>query len=248
MIRGDRFQPGTLIKAAALALATTAGTAHAAIDEELVFRVLLNDREIGIHRFRVAGDAGRRTVETNADFNVTFLAIPVYNYNHDSREIWNDGCLAEINSRTDDNGKAFAVAGRASGGLFEVSANDTQRNLEATCVMNFAYWNRNFLQQTRLLNAQTGEYLPVTIGYEGIEQLSFDGAEVAAERYYLRNPGEGLDMTVWYHETSGAWLSLESRVGRGKVIRYVPAPSLSAQRPADARLAALDGYRHGSQK
>ncbi len=35
--------------------------------EELLFRVLLNDKEIGFHSFKVVAEAERQTVDINAD-------------------------------------------------------------------------------------------------------------------------------------------------------------------------------------
>jgi hypothetical protein len=222
--KNEIFSVGALLKASLCLLAGAAWCApYASTSEELVFRVLLDDKEIGFHSFRLTGDAGKQTVEINADFDVTFFAIPVYSYDHHNREVWNNGCLEEIVSRTDDNGKELKVDGRVNGGFFKVFTKNKQQDLDSKCVMTFAYWNRDFLQQSRLLNAQTGEYLAVTISYEGIEQLRFDDEHVAAARYHLRNPDKELDITVWYHESSGKWLSLESKINGGRVIRYLPA-------------------------
>ncbi len=204
-------------------LCACVGLASASSEEELLFRVLLDDKEIGFHSFRVAEEAGRETIEINADFDVTFLAIPVYSYDHSNREVWNNGCLETIVSSTDDNGDEFSVDGKSQGRFFEVATNRAQRQLDAPCVMTFAYWNRDFLQQSYLLNAQTGEYLPVDIGYEGVEQLRIDDRALDAARYNLSNADEELDITVWYDESSGKWLSLESKVGGGRTIRYLPA-------------------------
>jgi len=200
----------------------TSALASGGSDRELLFRVLLDDKAIGFHSFRVAEQAGRKTIEINADFDVTFFAIPVYSYDHSNREVWNDGCLETIVSSTDDNGEEYSVAGEVQGGFFKVAIGSNQKELDSECVMTFAYWNRDFLQQSYLLNAQTGEYLPVDIDYEGVEQLQIDDQSVEAARYNLRNSDEQLDITVWYGEANGDWLSLESEVSGGRTLRYLP--------------------------
>ena len=86
--------------------------------------------------------------------------------------------------------------------------------------MTFAYWNRDFLDQAKLLNSQTGEYLPVEIE-PPVKRITLGTEEVAAERYNLRNGDQEIDISIWYHAISGRWLSLESRVD-GRVIRYLP--------------------------
>lgn len=199
-----------------------AGCNAAFASEEFRFRVLLDDDEIGFHSFRVANEGNRQTVDISADFDVTFLAIPVYSYEHRNREVYSKGCLDEIVSSTDDNGDRFAVNGTSEGDVFSLTTQDSQRQIEVPCVMSFAYWNTDFLKQSRLLNSQNGEYLPVSVDYQGMETLQIGKQTVPAKRYSVRNPGKEIDITVWYSEDSGKWLSLESRVSDGKIIRYLP--------------------------
>lgn len=197
--------------------------------EELVFRVLLNDREIGVHTFAVSAGDGKQSVSINADFNVKFLAIPIYSYDHHSNEIWNNGCLESIASVTDDNGNKFYVDGKSNGKHFSVTTKDNSYKLKNNCVMTFAYWDKKFLSQKRLLNAQTGEYLPVEVSFIGTEQLPIGVEKVTAKRYKLRNEEQGVNITVWYDANTNKWLSLESQVDN-RVIRYLPAENNIAAR------------------
>ena len=226
-----------LMKSGLFTLAFTAcGVLHAG--EDLRFRVLLDDKEIGQHNFRVVGHAGNQTIDIQAEFDVTFLAIPVYSYDHDNREVWKEGCLETIVSRTDDNGEAFLVDGEATGEVFSVVTRDQRRQLQSECVMTFAYWNREFLTQSNLLNAQTGEYLAVDIDFEGTEPLRLGESSIQAQRYRVRNRAKELDITVWYQASSGKWLSLESKVGRGKLLRYLPVDSGNYQASEGDRIAS----------
>jgi hypothetical protein len=201
-----------------------AGPAVAATSgqQDFRFRVLLDDDEIGTHHFRINREAGEETVEIDAEFKVKFIGITVYSYVHNNRELWRNGCLQRIESRTDDNGDLFAVDGSNEGNnRFQLATQDGERELAADCVMSFAYWNRDYLGQARLLNAQNGEFLEVDVESGGIERLRLDAREVPAERYRLRNRERDVDITVWYEQQSGEWLFLESRVD-GRVIRYLP--------------------------
>ena len=190
--------------------------------EELVFQVLLNDKDIGQHSFRVETAAGRETVDINAEFDVTFLAIPVYSYDHRNRETWRGGCLETIEAFTDDNGDESRVEGQRRDSGFELAAAGKTIELQSDCVMSFAYWDKRILSQSRLLNSQTGEYLPIEIETVGTEQLQLGNGRVDADRYNLRNRDEDIDISIWYDVESEEWLSLESRVD-GRVIRYLPA-------------------------
>lgn len=212
--------------------------------QEYSFRVLLDDREIGFHRFQVRQSDGRETVDIEAKFKVTFFAIPFYRYDHSNQEIWRDGCLESIRSQTDDNGDKFRVEGQRDTRGFDVLTQSEAYSLERSCVMTFAYWNPDMLEQRALLNAQTGEYLPIEVDYVGDETLELNGEPVPASRYELRNSEQQIDITVWYEAESELWLSLESRVD-GRVIRYLPrsTETVAASAAGTGSSASLDVVR-----
>jgi hypothetical protein len=202
---------------------------------EWLFRVYLNDREIGEHAFRLRQEDGLQRMDIQADFEVKLLFVTAYDYDHDTVEFWNGGCLQEIQAQTDDNGKQYAVAGRDTGPVFELTRNDEQAVLEQPCVKTFAYWDRSILQAERLLNAQTGLFEPVDIEAGGLERIELAGLPVDAERYTIRTP-DG-EIRLWYHAVDGQWLALEAPREKGRVIRYEP---VSVPGVADRRVA-LDG-------
>jgi hypothetical protein len=85
------------------------------------------------------------------------------------------------------------------------------------CVMTFAYWNPEFLKQERLLNPQTGEYLPVKVELLGTDSLEVRGEMVDAKRYKVT--AKDIDLLVWYADDK-EWVALESIAKTGHVIRY----------------------------
>jgi len=205
-----------------LAAACCGAQAAAVPEQRLLFRVLLDDSEIGYHRFHISGQGQQQLIEIDAEFKVKFLGITVYRYEHRNREAWRQGCLDSIASSTVDGGDEFRVEGRRRDDRFPLSTQDGEREIEAGCVMTFAYWDRDFLQQDRLLNAQNGEYLAMEVSDEGVEDMQLNGQPVAASRHRLVNAEKEIDITVWHRQDDGRWLSLESRVD-GRIIRYLPA-------------------------
>lgn len=228
--------------AAGLALALSPGQAS----QEFNFKVLLDDREIGFHRFEVAQNGNRETIDIEANFEVTFFAIPFYRYGHSNQEVWRDGCLESIRSQTDDNGDVFRVEGRRDADGFSVSTQDQAFELDGSCVMTFAYWNAEMLDQQALLNSQTGEYLPIEIDDAGNETLRLQGEPVPARRYRLRNPEHEIDITVWYEQETRRWLSLESRVSGDRVIRYLPT-SVQANTSSETAVSAPERSLNASR-
>ena len=176
--------------------------AASADDARMDFEVLLGGRPVGSHSFEVSRAAdGTGQVRSVAAFDVKLLGIPVYRYRHQASEWWSKGCLARIESSTDDNGRKSRVARSMDG-----------------CVISYAYWDpASLLQQRRLLNPQTGEIDAIRVERLADETLTVRGTAVAAEHYRLH--GDKLVIDLWYSK-QGDWLQLVSTAGANRELRY----------------------------
>lgn len=183
------------------------------------FEVLLDGKKIGYHDFSVSEVDGVQTVTTEARFDVKLLFVNVYRYRHKNTEVWRDNCLTSISADTAANGKDFIVRGRADTENFRMRSGSVNNDLPA-CIMTFAYWNPEFLQADQLLNSQTGEYESVSIEREGEDVLAIKGQDVQAVKYSLSLASGPI--SLWYAADDHRWLSLESIVKGGKVLRYEP--------------------------
>ena len=190
-------------------------TAHTL--KEWQFRVYLDDKPIGYHHFRIADTDQGRQLNSSASFDVTLWKIPLFRYRHENVERWDDSCLSSIESTTDQNGERFELKGTNTERGFQVISNQGDTTLPG-CISTFAYWDKSFLQQGRLLNAQTGEYLEVAVEALGEQLLRIGETSIPAQRYRLS--ADKLDIELWYSHTD-QWLALESTVGNGRVLRYV---------------------------
>jgi len=213
--------------AAVLMALMLAAPAQAYPPREWRFNVLLDDKPIGQHRFILSLEQGRQVLKSEAEFGVKFLGFNAYRYQHQATERWEGGCLKEIEARTNDNGETLALKGRRTHAGFVLDNPQGKAEL-AGCVMSFAYWNPDILGQSRLLNAQNGEYLPVEVKQLGSESLSLGNARVIANRYRLVTPSFSIDL--WYG-TGNQWLALETRTDGGRLLRYeIAEPRLSSAR------------------
>ena len=186
-------------------------------EAEWHFRVYLDDKAIGYHRFHLEHNDSDMKIVTEAQFDVTFLKIPVFRYRHSNVEVWNDRCLESIASSTDENGKQFRVEGAADDAGFRLTTQSGDTTLPA-CVNTFAYWDKAFLQSSQLLNSQTGEYLDVQVSDLGQQLITVRNAEQLASRYRLDTGDAAIDL--WYSER-GQWLALQSTTSSGRLLRYV---------------------------
>ena len=201
---------------AVLLLTGLHGVAQADAVEQWKFQVSLDNSVIGTHEFRLEEEQGAQRLTSEAAFDVRFLFFTAFRYRHENTERWSGGCLQGIQARTVSNGKTQQVSGTREQESFIVKT-DQQQQVLPECVMSFAYWNPRFLQQTRLLNPQTGEYLDVEI-----EELATDTLEVrgvARQASHYRLTAKGVDVELWY-SLDNEWLALQSIAGGDRVIRY----------------------------
>jgi hypothetical protein len=198
------------------AISSWAAASNDSANETLMFDVFLDGKKIGYHRFEIDGPKSSAAVRSEASFDVKVLFVTAFSYRHSAEENWAGGCLSEIEARTDSNGKKLNVVGTRTDDGFVIDTGEREAELPA-CVMSFAYWNPGFLEQPRLLNPQTGEYLEVEVEELGKDLLNVDGRQVPARS--VRLTARQMDITIWYSENS-EWLALESVAKGGRIIRY----------------------------
>ena len=204
---GGRFLSVATLQVVWLGVAGAGGAAWAAEPQRLEFEVLLDAKPIGTHRYEVVtADDGSQTVTSKASFDVKLLGFVVYRYRHQAQERWREGCLANIDSTTDDNGAKVTVSGHASTGGFEVVR--PRPLVRSGCIRGYAYWNPAWLlNQMQLLNPQTGEFDASSMTLVGRESVNRSGASIPANHYRLL--GGKLVIDLWYSD-GGEWLQLES--------------------------------------
>lgn len=204
---------------AGLALAACAAVpGEAPAMREYQFDVLLDDKPIGTHRYRVVpGADGTEQVLSEAEFQVRILGLTVYRYRHRAEESWRDGCLMRLDATTHDNGDVLTVRGAQTDGVFQLQQPRAQRTGQA-CVAAYAYWDLpRLMQQDELLNPQTGKMDKARMDYLGEERLPGTGSSAPARRYRLR--AADLEIHLWY-DADGRWLQLDSTARGDRQLRY----------------------------
>jgi hypothetical protein len=199
------------------------------------FEVYLDDRRIGEHLYEITGAAGEERVRSQASFEFKLLFVTLYRYRHLANERWQKGCLTELTSVTDDNGKSFEIeAGRSDAQLLLTRKTPDRQTLEipSNCPATFAYWDLQRLNVGALINTQTGDLSATRLIREDDEEI--DGQ--VATRYRLEV--EGLSaLRLWYRAGDDAWLRL-STLRDGRLLEYrrveVLPQTAEAIRPAAA--------------
>jgi hypothetical protein len=206
-----------MIRKLAVIACCWAGMAHSS-DMQLDFDVYLDDKPVGVHRVIVDSSAGEKRVQVEAQFDIKFLAFTAYKYRHRADEVWRNGCIVELETRTNDNGKRLTVDAQPGPEGLVVKTMEDSASLDG-CVRTFAYWDPGLLRSQRLLNTQTGVYEPASLQKVDNEPLSFNGREYGTSRYRL-SVNDKADIELWY-APDNSWQALQTTVSGGKVLRYV---------------------------
>lgn len=203
-----RYKPWLIL--ASLVLAMMIGQSAAAGAAGLGFTVLRDGSPFGTHEIAFRQEGEDLHVEIAIDLEVSLAFITLFRYQHRNHEIWRDGRLVSIETRTDDNGTAYSVSGRATEEGFVVDGSDG-RIVAPTDVLPTSYWHPETIDQGKLLDTQRGRLIDVQVTSLGQEPVG--GVETA--RY--RVSGD-LALDLWY-DAEGEWRKL-AFTARGSEVTY----------------------------
>ncbi|HUA54263.1 MAG TPA: DUF6134 family protein [Candidatus Sulfotelmatobacter sp.] len=181
----------------------------------LRFDILRKGAVIGEHVMRFTDDGPRRIVDIEIRIKVTFASIPLFRYEHTSREVWQGGRLVALDTRTDDDGTHYRVAARAEGDHLVVDGRAGHLILPGD-LMPTSYWDRRMMLRSEALDSQRGRVVHLVITPPAPDTVEVDGAPAETARYGVSGD---LDMTLWYLP-DGEWAKLVFEA-KGAPIEYV---------------------------
>jgi len=207
-----------LILAAALPIGAFAGIEGVPQDGALTFTVLRDGSAIGEHKIAFSRSGDDLKVDINTDIKVTLplIGIAVYRFEHEGHEIWRNGHLAALNSKTYDDGTDHVVDAAATGDALAVKSDIVDQTSAAT-IIPASLWNPALMQQTVLLNTLDGHEMAVQIENVGLESVAVKGAEKQAN--HIRVSG-GLERDLWY-TPEGSLVRVRFAAKDGSQIEYV---------------------------
>jgi hypothetical protein len=191
--------------------------AHAE-ESTMTFDVYLDNSQIGFHQVNIERLENEKRVQVEANMSVDILFFTAFSYKHQARERWTQGCIVELETRTNDDGEELAVIGKQTGDGLEVVTNSERKQIDG-CVHTFAYWDVDLLSSDYLLNTQNGKYEQAQLVKLDPLPLEFNGKTYGNQRYRLEI-GEDVAINLWY-SSDNTWQALETKVTGGKTLRYV---------------------------
>ena len=182
--------------------------------EEIAFRVTRDGEPLGRHTLNFRQESDGLHVEIDIALEVKFAFLTLFSYRHHNHEIWRDGRLVALETRTDDDGEMFWVRAQATNdGLRVENANGVYT--APSGIIPTSYWNAATVTQSQLLDTQTGAIRQVQVTPAAEESVILEGRPAMARKY--RMSGD-LEMDLWYSD-SGSWAKLVF-AARGAKVEY----------------------------
>jgi len=162
----------------------------------LEYSVIRDNECIGAEFVEFKADKDKYTVKTRADISlkVLFELITAYRFKHTSEEVWTDGKLISVTSRTDDNGKRKILDVKREGDSLKVSYNGKERELPGDSIPA-SFWHPETHLQTLFLDPVSGKPRRVSIASMGEETINIGSQAIKAQHYSIKGD---IKRELWY--------------------------------------------------
>jgi hypothetical protein len=177
---------GALLAMPLAALADDAG--------EYTFTVLKDGAPVGRHRveFDRAGD--RTEIREESEIEVRLAMIPVYSFEHEARQIWEDGRAVLIDATTNDNGEELQISVRTDGEGYIRTVNGRVDKFDNSMAV-LAFWNKDTLKHHLFFSVVEDKTLQASFEFAGKERITIAGAPLDVDHYRMTGDEE---RELWY--------------------------------------------------
>lgn len=174
----------SLTIAAVILLATPCFAALGDDAGEYTFTVLRDGEPVGRHRFAFEREGDRIEIQEATEIEVTFAAIPLYTFEHQAHQLWQNGRAVRIDATTDDNGEAFDIKVRDTGDGYVRTVNGRIDRFGDSRVV-LAFWNLDTLKHDSFFSVIEDKTLDVSFHDVGAETLTLAGQKLEAQHYRM---------------------------------------------------------------
>ncbi|MDR3535289.1 MAG: DUF6134 family protein [Acetobacteraceae bacterium] len=182
----------------------------------LAFRLIRHGSPIGTHTVTFERSDAALQVRIAVDAQVRFGPIPLYRYVHHAVEVWRDGLLQEVSSRTDRNGTALSMRAQRNANGLAAQGTGTPPYVAPEEALPTTYWNRRMLH-VPLVGIQDATLLHPEVTRRGQDTIrTGSGAPLRVDLWQLSGD---LDLTLLY-DMDGHWAGMRLTVADGSAVTY----------------------------
>jgi Family of unknown function (DUF6134) len=201
----------------AVALVGTVASTAALPDDagEYTFTVLKDGAPVGQHRVAFDREGNRIEIREETAIEVRFATIPLYTFEYEGRQVWEDGRAVRIDAITNDNGEKFDITVRADRDGYTRTVNGRVDRFDRSKTV-LAFWNMDTLRHNAFFSAVEDKTLEVSFQFVGQEKFAIAGEQLDVEHYRMIGDEE---RELWY-DAAGHIAKVELR-RHGSKIAYV---------------------------
>lgn len=214
--RFTRALRASLVCAAVLAPLSLAEAAGVPEDGVLAFDIVRNGKPIGTHTYRFDRHGERTEVRIRTNIDYRLLFIPVYRFEHESLEVWENGRLARLESDTNENGTPVKLRVQREEDTLMVVGEDGTMHVDRE-IIPASLWNRLVLNRHEILTTISGNVKSMQVAYVGEETLEVRGEK--RRTYHFRLTGE-FERDLWY-DRSDVLVRVRFEASDGSTVQYV---------------------------
>jgi hypothetical protein len=168
---------------AALSLASAA-PAFADSAGEYTFTVLSDGNPIGRHRIAFEYEGDRVEIREMTEIEISLAAIPLFTFEHQSRQLWRDGRAVRIDATTNDNGEQLEITVRDTGEGYVRTVNGRVDHFDRAVTV-LALWNKDTFKRGEFFSAVEDKVVSAFFTYVGEERITLAGRPVQAQHYRM---------------------------------------------------------------
>jgi hypothetical protein len=198
----------TMLFATAASSAAFAGEAG-----QYTFTILKDGERVGQHRFAYAREGARVEIREATEIEVRFFMIPIYRFEHEGKEVWENGRALRIDGTTNDNGEKFAIAVRRNGHGYTREINGQVDEFDGSKRV-LAFWNKDVVNYDDFFSVIDDKIVKASFEFIGREKIAVAGKQLEAEHYRIAGDEE---RDLWFDE-AGRVAKVEFRRLGSKIV------------------------------
>ena len=199
-----------------LGLTGAASAAGVPKDGVLAFDIVRNGEAIGTHTYHFDRSGDRTEVRIKTDINFRLFFIPVYRFEHESTEVWQDGKLASLESSTNENGTPVKLQVHRDEDSLMVYGEDGNLHVDRE-IIPASLWNRLVLNRSQTLTTISGNVKKFEVEYVGETELEVRGKKITTQHFRLA--GE-FERELWY-DKDDVLVGVRFEASDGSTVAYV---------------------------
>ena len=178
------------------------------------FSVRRGDDFIGNHVVTFSQSGNRVEVLVTAAFEVKVAFVTAWRYEHQNREVWEDGRLISVDSTTNDDGTDLSVTARATATGLDVQGREGRFTAPAD-TLSTSWWNAGVVGRNQVLDTQNGIMRSYSVSPGSWESVTAGGRPVQARPYVLSGD---FNLTIWFSDQD-QWVKMRFDA-RGEQVDY----------------------------